>query len=72
MTRRLDLAAGVLLIERYPHTLLLDIPRGRLPVSSPQELDDLICALMQAREDWREGPAENEARAFVNQGTGRC
>jgi hypothetical protein len=56
--RRLDLAGGVLFIERHPRTILLDIPRGRLPLVGVAELNEVIAELMMIREELLEGPAE--------------
>lgn len=67
IARRVDLAAGVMLIERHPRNVLIDLPRGRLPVASVAELNDVIAELMAVREDWIEEPA-----AFVNRGTGHA
>jgi hypothetical protein len=70
-TRRVDVAGGVMLIERHPCNVLIDVPRGRLPIAGVAELTEVINALMDVREQLlEEGPAP--VREFTNEGIGHA
>ena len=67
ISRRVDVAGGVLLIERHPTNILLDVPRGRLPLAGLDDLNTVIGALMEVREELLEGEP-----AFTNGGIGNA
>lgn len=67
MRRRYDFPGGVLLVERGAKNILLDIPRGRLPLAGLDELNEVIGALHEVREELIEG-----APIFANGGTGHA
>jgi len=66
-SRRVDVAGGVLLIERHPLNVLIDVPRGRLVLAGLADLNEVIGALMEVREELLEGEP-----IFTNGGTGHA